>query len=96
MNPALVGILLLGLVLRLLFITAPLLDAHRWRQIDTATMARYFYQDSLNPLYPQVNWGGPEGYVESEFPLVPWIAALLYYAFGPDDVWGRVTSVAFS
>lgn len=93
---ALAAILLLGIGLRLLYITSPLLDAHRWRQIDTAVMARYFYEDSLNPLYPQVNWGGPRGYVESELPLVPFLAALLYHVFGPDDVWGRVTSVAFS
>jgi hypothetical protein len=93
---ALAAILLLGIGLRLLYITSPLLDAHRWRQIDTAVMARYFYEDSLNPLYPQVNWGGPRGYVESELPLVPFIAALLYHLFGPDDMWGRATSVAFS
>lgn len=93
---ALTAILLLGLGLRLQHITAPLLDAHRWRQIDTAVMARYFHQDSLNPFYPQVNWGGPRGYVESEFPLVPFIAALLYGVFGPDDMWGRLTTVGFS
>ena len=93
---ALAAILLLGIGLRVLYITAPLLDNHRWRQIDTAVMAQYMYEDSLNPLYPQVNWGGPRGYVESEFPLVPLIAALLYHVFGPDDMWGRVTSVAFS
>jgi hypothetical protein len=93
---ALAAILLLGIGLRLLYISSPLLDAHRWRQIDTAVMARYFYEDSINPLYPQVNWGGDRGYVESELPLVPFVAALLYFAFGPDDMWGRVTSVAFS
>jgi 4-amino-4-deoxy-L-arabinose transferase-like glycosyltransferase len=93
---ALAAILLLGVGLRLLYITSPLLDAHRWRQTDTAVMARYFYEDSLNPFYPQVNWGGARGYVESEFPLVPFIAALLYFVFGPADMWGRVTSVAFS
>jgi 4-amino-4-deoxy-L-arabinose transferase-like glycosyltransferase len=92
----LAAIVLLGIGLRLLYISSPLLDAHRWRQIDTAVMARYFYEDSLNPLYPQVNWGGAHGYVESEFPLVPFIAALLYFVFGPDDRLGRLTSVGFS
>jgi hypothetical protein len=92
----LAAILLLGVGLRLLYISSPLLDAHRWRQIDTAVMARYFYEDSPNPLYPQVNWGGPRGYVESEFPLVPFIASLLYFVFGPDDRLGRITTVAFS
>ena len=93
---ALAAILLLGIGLRLTYISSPLLDAHRWRQIDTAVMARYFHADSPNPLYPQVNWGGPHGYVESEFPLVPYVASLLYRVFGADDMWGRVTSVAFS
>jgi 4-amino-4-deoxy-L-arabinose transferase-like glycosyltransferase len=93
---ALAAILLLGIGLRLLYITSPLLDAHRWRQIDTAVMARYFYEDSINPFYPQVNWGGARGYVESEFPLVPFAAALMYFVFGPDDMWGRATSIAFS
>lgn len=93
---ALAAILLLGIGLRLPYINSPLLDAHRWRQIDTAVMARYFYEDSPNPFYPQVNWGGPHGYVESEFPLVPYIASLLYRVVGPDDMWGRVTTVGFS
>jgi 4-amino-4-deoxy-L-arabinose transferase-like glycosyltransferase len=93
---ALAAILLLGIGLRLPYLSSPLLDAHRWRQIDTAVMARYFYEDSANPFYPQVNWGGARGYVESEFPLVPSIASLLYRVFGPDDMWGRVTTVGFS
>jgi len=93
---AFAAILLLGIGLRLPYISTPLLDAHRWRQVDTAVMARYFHEDSLNLFYPQVNWGGARGYVESELPLVPFIAALLYHAFGPDDMWGRVTSVGFS
>jgi 4-amino-4-deoxy-L-arabinose transferase-like glycosyltransferase len=93
---ALAAILLLGIALRLPYIASPLLDAHRWRQIDTAVMARYFYEDSPNPFYPQVNWGGARGYVESEFPLVPFIASLFYRVFGPDDMWGRVTTVGFS
>ena len=36
----LAAIVLLGIGLRLLYISSPLLDAHRWRQIDTAVMAR--------------------------------------------------------
>jgi 4-amino-4-deoxy-L-arabinose transferase-like glycosyltransferase len=93
---ALAAILLLGIALRLPYLASPLLDAHRWRQIDTAVMARSFYEDSPNILYPQVNWGGARGYVESEFPLVPFIASVLYRVLGPDDMWGRVTTVGFS
>ena len=64
-------ILLLAAGLRLLYIDAPLLDAHRWRQVDTAFMARAFYESGINPLKPEANWGGAHGYVESEFPLLP-------------------------
>src|SRR5215203_3343082 len=82
--------------LRLLYIDAPLLDAHRWRQVDTAFMARAFYESGINPLRPEANWGGAHGYVESEFPLLPAIVAVLYHLFGPDETWGRLVVAAFS
>ena len=51
-------IVMFGAGLRLLWIDAPLLDAHRWRQVDTAGIARAFYEDRFDLLHPQVNWGG--------------------------------------
>lgn len=92
----LIWILLVAAALRLPYVNAPLLDAHRWRQVDTAQMARFFYEDGFDLLHPRVNWGGAHGYVESEFPLVPALAALLYRALGPDEVWGRVVVILFS
>jgi hypothetical protein len=89
-------ILLVAALLRLQYITAPLLDAHRWRQVDTAAIARAFYEGPMNPLKPEANWGGPHGYVESEFPLLPLIVAMLYKAFGPSETWGRLVVVLFS
>ena len=89
-------ILLLAAVLRLLYVDAPLLDAHRWRQVDTAFMARAFYESGINPLKPEANWGGAHGYVESEFPLLPAIVAVLYHLLGPDEIWGRLVVAAFS
>jgi 4-amino-4-deoxy-L-arabinose transferase-like glycosyltransferase len=89
-------ILLLAAALRLLYIDAPLLDAHRWRQVDTAFMARAFYESGINPLRPEANWGGAHGYVESEFPLLPAIVAVLYHLFGSDETWGRLVVAAFS
>ena len=83
-------------MLRLLYLDAPLLDAHRWRQVDTAFMARAFYESGINPLKPEANWGGAHGYVESEFPLLPAIVAVLYSAFGPDEIWGRLVVAVFS
>ena len=46
--------------------------------------------------YPQVDWGGRDGYVESEFPLVPALAAGLYEVFGPLDYLGRLVAMVFS
>ncbi len=89
-------ILLVATVLRLQYLHAPLLDAHRWRQVDTASIARTFYEGSINPLKPEANWGGAHGYVESEFPLLPMLAALLYRVFGPDEMWGRLIVICFS
>jgi predicted membrane-bound dolichyl-phosphate-mannose-protein mannosyltransferase len=89
-------VLLLAAGLRLLYIDAPLLDAHRWRQVDTAFMARAFYEGGINPLRPEANWGGAHGYVESEFPLLPAMVAVLYHVFGPDETWGRLVVAAFS
>ena len=92
----LVFIVLLGASLRLLWIQAPLLDAHRWRQVDTAGITRSLYEDRFNVFYPQVNWGGANGYVESEFPLLPAITAALYEVMGPQDYLGRVVVMVFS
>ena len=83
-------ILVVGLALRLLYVTAPLVDAHRWRQVDTAAIARVFYEERFNILRPEAIWGGPDGAVESEFPLLPALAAITYKAFGPSEALGRV------
>ena len=93
----LVLILLLGLGLRSLHFTAPLADAHRWRQTDNATVAFNLAFDRFNIFQPQVNWGGPgDAAVEMEFPVLPAIVAVLYRLFGDSDLWGRATVIAFS
>ena len=92
----LLAILVVAAGLRLLYVDRPLLDAHRWRQVDTAQIARSFYEDRFNVLLPQVNWGGAEGYVESEFPLLPAIVASLYFVTGPEETVGRLVVIAFS
>ena len=68
---ALLLILFLGAALRLFHVDAPFLDSHAWRQLDTAAMARNFFEDGFLPFDPQVDWGGSRGYLEAEFPLVP-------------------------
>jgi 4-amino-4-deoxy-L-arabinose transferase-like glycosyltransferase len=87
---------MLGAGLRLLWLRTPLLDGHRWRQVDTAAIARNLYEGGFHVFHPEVDWGGKDGYVESEFPLLPAIAATLYSLFGQEDYFGRLVSVVFS
>lgn len=90
-------ILGLGLALRCLYFTAPYGDAHRWRQIENLAVAWNFEAGSLNPFYPEAIWGGlRDGYVEMEFPLVPFVLAVLWRLFGEQDAFGRLIAIASS
>lgn len=90
-------ILLFAFIIRLYHITFPVSGWHSWRQADTAAIAKNFYENGFNILYPQIDWGGSTpGYVESEFQLYPFIVSLLYYFFGVNDFGGRILSVIFS
>lgn len=71
-------------------------DIDIWRQTDTATFARNYAEHGMQLFYPQIDWGGPgPGYVESELPIMPWLAAGLYLLFGEHPVIGRLLSLAF-
>jgi 4-amino-4-deoxy-L-arabinose transferase-like glycosyltransferase len=63
-----------------------------WRECDTQTIAENLAADSFNVLRPRVSWGGPEGAVESEFPLYAFVVALLFKVFGVAAWPGRVVS----
>src|SRR5919197_4126158 len=95
------GLLLLtwlacGLGIRLIKVSQPFVDAWSWRQADVAMIAENFYQHGFALLYPQINWAGTApGYVGTEFPLVPFLAALLYEVFGVQAWVGRAVSVGF-
>lgn len=89
-------ILLLGLALRLLYFFAPFVDGHSFRQVDTAAIARNFYESSFVPFDPQIDWGGPHGYVEAEFPAIPALATVLYHVAGLHEWLGRVVVIPFA
>jgi len=90
-------ILAFGIYLRSQYLGLPMAEAHRWREITNSDIARNFYERSMNLFLPQVNWGGAgHPYVGMEFPLMHWIAALLYWPFGEHAVIGRLISMAFS
>ncbi len=88
-------IVVVGIALRLIHITQPFVDQWSWRQSDVAMIARHFSEDGFRIWWPRIDWfGGVAGYVGTEFPLVPAVAALLYHVVGVRDWVGRAVSVA--
>ncbi len=87
----------LGSLLRLVQIWMPVLGVHSWRQADTAAMARHFSLAGTPIWLPQVDWGGASaGFVESEFPLYPFLVSRLYGLIGVHEWLGRGLSVLCS
>jgi 4-amino-4-deoxy-L-arabinose transferase-like glycosyltransferase len=92
----LAGLVALTVALRLYKITQPFIDEWSFKQGTIAMIAENFYRNGFNIFYPQINWAGPEaGYIGTEFPLVPFLASLLYVPFGVHEWIGRSVSVAF-
>jgi 4-amino-4-deoxy-L-arabinose transferase-like glycosyltransferase len=92
----LIAILLVALAFRLYRIDVPYVDAHSWRQVTNADIARNWTEGPIQFARPTVNWGGPDGRVGMEFPLLHLITALVWRATGVNDAAGRLVAVAFS
>ena len=87
----------LGIILRGVQAWMPIVGIHSWRQADTAAMARHFYLSRAPIWLPQIDWGGASaGYVESEFPVFPYLTSQLYQLFGVHEWLGRFLSILFS
>ncbi|MGC2625838.1 MAG: glycosyltransferase family 39 protein, partial [Candidatus Udaeobacter sp.] len=85
---------LLAVVARLIFINQPYVDHWSWRQSDVAAIARNFLQDGFGFAYPQIDWAGnAPGYVGTEFPILPFIAAVCYKFAGVHEWIGRIQAV---
>jgi hypothetical protein len=68
-----------------------------WREADLGAVARNFATESMNPLYPRIDWrGNSPGYAEMEFPLYPYLIAITYKIFGVHDLFGRLWAFVFS
>lgn len=91
-------IVLLALVIRLVMVWQPLVEVHTTRQVMTAMVARNFYYHGYNIFYPELDAPGEGPYLYPvEFPLMPFITALLYgLTGGVHEVLGRLVAVAFS
>ena len=79
---------------RLVFINQPYVDHWSWRQSDVAAIARNFLQNGFRFGYPQIDWAGDApGYVGTEFPILPFIAAVCYKFAGVHEWIGRIQAV---
>lgn len=88
-------VVVVGIGVRIAYVDRPL--DHRmltpWRPADYIQVARNFYRDGMNIFYPSIDWrGDTPGYAEMEFPVLPWVGALLYRVFGYHEALLRVLS----
>jgi len=98
-NVLFLGLFFVGAWIRSLDVWRPVDGRVResWRECDYAAVARNFYREGMNFLYPRIDWRGDgPGYAEMEFPVIPWTMAALYKIFGYHEVIGRVLIYAFS
>ena len=87
-------ICILAVAARLIFINQPYVDHWSWRQSDVAAIARNFLQNGFRFGYPQIDWAGnAPGYVGTEFPILPFIAAVCYKFAGVHEWIGRIQAV---
>ena len=81
---------------RLILIDQPYVDHWSWRQSDIAAIARNFEQNGFHFAYPQIDWAGDApGYVGTEFPILPFVAAICYKFAGVHEWIGRAQAVVF-
>jgi 4-amino-4-deoxy-L-arabinose transferase-like glycosyltransferase len=85
-----------AVAVRLIAIDQPYIDNWSWRQSDVAAIARNFYNNGFHFAYPQIDWAGDApGYVGTEFPILPFIAAITYKFLGVHEWIGRGQAVIF-
>jgi 4-amino-4-deoxy-L-arabinose transferase-like glycosyltransferase len=81
---------------RLILINQPYVDHWSWRQSDVAAIARNFFESGFHFAYPQIDWAGDAtGYVGTEFPILPFLAAICYKFAGIHEWIGRSQAVIF-
>jgi 4-amino-4-deoxy-L-arabinose transferase-like glycosyltransferase len=79
---------------RLVLIDQAYVDHWSWRQSDVASIARNFLHNGFRFGYPQIDWAGnAPGYVGTEFPILPFIAAVCYKFAGVHEWIGRIQAV---
>lgn len=78
-------------------LTAPLLDYHYHRQVNTASIARGYWRDARPLLQPRIDWdGASDRLAATELPVYMWAYGKLWPIGGLGEKWGRLISVAAS
>ena len=91
-----IALWIFAVAVRLILIDQPYVDHWSWRQSDVAAIARNFFEYGFRFGYPQIDWaGGSAGYVGTEFPILPFLAAICYKFAGIQEWIGRSQSVIF-
>src|SRR6266403_3546446 len=91
-----IGLWIFAVAARLIFINQPYVDHWSWRQSDVAAIARNFSEGGFRFAYPQIDWAGDAtGYVGTEFPILPFVAAICYKLAGVHEWIGRSQAVIF-
>ena len=93
---AAVSIVLLAAAFRFYRIEFSFVDAHSWRQVTNADITRHFAEGVMNPFMPRVSWGGLNGAVGMEFPLLHYLTAIVWLITGETERIARTVAVAFS
>src|SRR5258708_24988796 len=87
---------ILAVAARLILIDQPYIDRWSWRESDVAAIARNFEETGFHFAYPQIDWAGDAaGYVGTEFPILPFVAAICYKFAGVHEWIGRLQAVIF-
>jgi len=102
----LIGILILGFLVRLYRFDNPIADWHSWRQADTSSVSRNFVKTGFDILHPRFDdlsnvpsgLDNPNGYRFVEFPIYNIFQAGFFKFFGiiTLEEWGRLISIVLS
>lgn len=76
-------LILVNIALLLINIGQPLLEGSATRQIYSAMVAKHFYQENMNILYPRIPIKGDEPFYQAlEMQITPYLAAVFYKVSG--------------
>ncbi len=85
-----------AVVVRIIAIDHPFTDTWSWRQSDVAAIARNYFEGGFHFAHPQIDWAGDQpGYVGTEFPILPFVAALCFRLLGLHEWVGRIQALIF-